>query len=249
MQLKNKTALITGASRGLGKAIAIEFAKQGAKVILTDTDIDACEDACDEIKDLGFDALAIECDVTKTNDVKKLVKKTLKTFQKIDILVNAVSEDIIKPFLEMTQKEWDAVITTNLRGSFLPSQEVAKYMVQEKKGIILFISSIAGKIGFTYASAFSTAKAGIINLTKDLALELAEHKIRVNCVVSGVLPTKMQSEIVGDKKTKKELLNQLLLNRIGTPEDIAKTAVFLASEQSLYITGQNIIVDGGWTSR
>ena len=249
MQLKNKVALITGSARGLGKAIAIEFANQGAKIILADTDIDTCEEVYDYIHDLGFDVMAIECDVTKKNDVRKLIKKVLKTHTKIDILVNAVSDDLVKPFVDMNQQEWDDIITTNLRGAFLPTKEVAQQMIKQQQGTIIFISSIAGKIGFSYASSFSTAKAGIINLTKELALELAQHKIRVNCVVSGVLPTKIQNEILGDAKTKRELLKQILLNRLGDPSDIAKTAVFLASEQSSYITGHSIVVDGGWTSQ
>jgi NAD(P)-dependent dehydrogenase (short-subunit alcohol dehydrogenase family) len=246
MELRNKVAVITGAARGIGKAIAFEFAKEGAKVVLSDVDIDTCELVCDDLKELGYDPLSIECDVSKKKEVISLVKKTINKFQKIDILVNCASEDLVKPFFDMEEKDWDKIIDTNLKGVFLTSLYIGKKMAEQKKGKIIFVSSIAGKVGLAYTSSFSASKAGVINLTKELALELAEHKINVNTIISGVLPSDIMENILKDKITKKEFLENIPLKRIGKPEDIAKAAVFLSSEKSNYITGHNLVVDGGW---
>ena len=249
MELRNKVAVVTGAAQGIGKAIAIEFAKEGAKVILADIDIDNCELVGDEIKDLGYDSLTIECDVTNKKEIETLVKKTLKKFQKIDILVNCANEEIIKPFFEMTEEDWDKTINVNLKGVFLPTLAISKIMAEQKKGKIISISSIAGEVGMIYSSSFCAAKSAIINLTKELALELSEYKINVNTIVSGVLPTEVIKDILSDKKTKKEFINNTPLKKMGKPTDIAKAAIFLASEKSNYITGHSLVVDGGWLSQ
>ncbi|MFT4304856.1 MAG: SDR family NAD(P)-dependent oxidoreductase [Candidatus Woesearchaeota archaeon] len=246
MELRNKIAIITGAARGIGRAIAIEFAKEGAKVILSDEDIDNCDLVCDEIKDLGHEAIAYECDVTKKNQIENLTKKTLKKYQKIDILVNAASEEVVKPFFEVTEEEWDKVMDINLKGVFLVSKLIGKKMADQNEGKIISISSIAGEVGFTYTSSFCASKAGVINLTRELALELSEHNINVNSITSGVLPTKITKDILEDRKTKKSLIQNIPIRRMGKPEDIAKAAVFLASDRSSYITGHNLVVDGGW---
>lgn len=246
MELKNKIAIITGAAKGIGRAIAYEYAKEGAKIILSDIDIDTCEDICDELKDKGYEVNAIECDVSKKKEVQKLVKKVINKYQRIDILVNSASEDIVSPFFEMKEEDWDNIININLKGVFLITQLVSKKMADQKKGKIISISSIAGMVGLTYTSSFCASKAGVINLTKELALELSPHKINVNCIVSGVLPTKITNNILENKITKKELLENIPLKRLGKAEDIAKAAVFLASEKSNYITGHSLVVDGGW---
>ena len=246
MELRNKIAIITGAARGIGRAIAKEYARQGAKIILSDIDIDNCELVCDEIKEEGYEATAIECDVTQKKEIEKLIKKTIKKHQQIDILVNAASEEVVKPFFDVTEKEWDKIIDINLKGVFLTTQLTAKKMAEQKSGKIITLSSIAGEVGFTYTAAFCASKSGIINLTRELALELSEHNINVNIITSGVLPTKITKDILEDRKTKKSLLENIPLNRMGKPEDIAKAAVFLASDKSKYITGHNLVVDGGW---
>lgn len=247
MELKNKIAIVTGAARGIGRAIALEFAKEGAKVVVSDVDIDNCDLICDEILDLGGDAIPIECDVSKKKDVASLVDKTIKKYQKIDILVNAASEEIVKPFTAMIEHDWNSILHTNLTGVFLTTLLVSKKMIEQKKGKIINISSIAGKVGFSYTSSFSASKAGVINLTKGLSLELSAHKINVNCIVSGVLPTHIMEDILEDKKSTKDLIKNIPLGRIGKPEDIARAAVFLASAKSSYITGHSLVVDGGWT--
>lgn len=246
MELRNKVAIITGAARGIGRAIAEEFAKEGAKIIISDIDIDNCELLSDELKDQGYEASAIECDVTNKGDVANLLKKTIKKHQKIDILVNAASEEDVKPFFDVTEKEWDKIIDINLKGVFITTQLVSKKMAEHKEGKIINISSIAGEVGFTYTAAFCASKSGIINFTRELALELSEHNINVNTITSGVLPTKITKDILEDRKTKKSLLDNIPLKRMGKPKDIARAAVFLASEKSKYITGHNLVVDGGW---
>src|SRR6056297_2922280 len=165
MELRNRIAIITGSARGIGEAIAIEMANEGAKVILCDTDIDNCEIVADKIKEKGYDALAIECDVTSKKDIEKMLKIVLKKYQTIDILINAASKDIVKQFLKTTQEDWDSTINTNLKGMFLPTRMVGEIMVEQNRGKIISISSIAGDVGFMYASAFGASKAGIINLT------------------------------------------------------------------------------------
>ena len=246
MDLENKVAVITGGANGIGKAIAFEFAKEGAKVVVCDIDIDNAEEVCDDLTDKGFESIPIECDVSRKGDVQSMVKNVLKTFQRIDILVCAASEDTLKPFFKTEEKEWDWVNEVNLKGGFLSAFFVGKQMAEQKKGKIIFISSIAGTVGFNYAAPYCASKAGLSGLRKELALELSEYNINVNSVVSGVLPTKILNDILQDKKNKKELLKNIPLGRIGKPEEIARAAVFLASNKSDYITGQGLVVDGGW---
>jgi NAD(P)-dependent dehydrogenase (short-subunit alcohol dehydrogenase family) len=246
MELRNKIAIITGSAKGIGEAIAIEMANEGAKVILCDTDIDNCEIVADKIKEKGYDALAIECDVTEKKDIERMLKGVLKKYQTIDILVNAASKDTVKPFLKTTQEDWDSTINTNLKGMFLPTRMIGEIMVEQNRGKIISISSIAGDVGFMYASAFGASKAGIINLTKEIAMELAEYNINVNGIISGVFPTVIEESVVEDKKVKKDLIEHIPLRKLGKPKDIAKAAVFLASNKADYITGHNLAVDGGW---
>ncbi|MGM5481808.1 MAG: SDR family NAD(P)-dependent oxidoreductase [Nanobdellota archaeon] len=246
MDLRNKVAIITGAARGIGQAIAFEFAKEGAKLVISDVDIDNCELLGDELEDNGYDVLVLECDVSRKKDVDSLIKKTMKHYERIDVLVNCASDEVVKPFFEVTEHEWDHVIDTNLKGVFLLTQSVAKIMAVQKKGKIVSISSIAGEVGLTYTAPFCASKAGINNLTKELALELSEYNINVNVISSGILPTKITKDILEDRKTKKTLLENIPIKKIGKPYDVARAAVFLASEKSNYITGHNLVVDGGW---
>ena len=246
MELRHKVAIITGAARGIGRAIAQEFAKEGAKITITDIDIDNCELLGDELRDEGYDVIVEECDVTSKKEIEKVIKKTLKKHQKIDILVNCASEEIVKPFFDVTEKEWNSIINTNLNGMFHATQLVAKKMAEQNRGRIISISSIAGEVGLTYASSFCASKAAIINLTRELALELSDYNINVNTISSGVLPTKITKDILEDRKTKKSLIENIPLKRLGKPYDIARAAVFLASDKSTYITGHNLVVDGGW---
>jgi NAD(P)-dependent dehydrogenase (short-subunit alcohol dehydrogenase family) len=246
MKLKNKIAIVTGSRRGIGKSIALELAKEGAEVVVSDIDLKECQNVCDEIKKIGSDAIAIKCDISKKRDVDAMVKKTIQEFKRIDILVNNAGVFLMKPFVQMTEKDWDFVLDINLKGVFLCTNAVAKQMVKQKGGKIISIASIAGEVGFMNSSAYCASKAGIINLTRELAMELSPHNINVNVVAPGVIATKMTEDMLKDKKTKEVLLANTPLGRVGNPEEIGKAVVFLASNDSNFITGHTLVVDGGW---
>ncbi len=246
MKLKNKIAIVTGSRRGIGRSITLELAKEGAKVVVSDIDLKECQNVCDEIKKTGSDAIAVKCDVSKKRDVDAMVKKTIQKFKRIDILVNNAGVFLMKPFVQMTEKNWDFVLDINLKGVFLCANAVAKQMVKQKGGKIISIASIAGEVGFMNSSAYCASKAGIINLTKELAMELSPHNINVNVVAPGVIATKMTEDMLKDKKTKEVLLANTPLGRMGNPEEIGKAVIFLASNDSNFITGHTLVVDGGW---
>lgn len=246
MKLKNKVAIVTGSRRGIGKATALELAKEGAKIVVSDIDLKECQSVCDEIRKIGSDAIAVKCDVSKKRDVDAMVKKTIQKFKRIDILVNNAGVVLMKPFVEMTEKDWDFVLDINLKGVFLCTNAVVKQMIKQKSGKIISIASIAGEVGFMNISAYCASKAGIINLTRELALELAPFNINVNAVAPGVIATKMTEDLLKDKKTREILLANTPLGRVGQPEEIGKVVVFLASDDSNFITGHTLVVDGGW---
>jgi len=246
MKVKNKIAIVTGSGRGIGKSTVLELAKEGAKVVVSDIDIKECQNVCDEIKKIGSDAIAVKCDISKKSDVDAMIKKTMQKFQKIDILINNAGVVLTKPFVEMTEKDWDFVLDINLKGVFLCTNAVVKQMIKQKSGKIISVASIAGEVGFMNTSAYCASKAGIINLTRGLALELSPHNINVNAIAPGVIATKMTEDMLKDKKTKEVLLASTPLGRVGQPEEIGKAAVFLASDDSNFITGHTLVVDGGW---
>ncbi|MFH1291277.1 MAG: 3-oxoacyl-ACP reductase family protein [archaeon] len=246
MKLKNKVAIVTGSRRGIGKSIALELAKEGAKVVVSDIDLKECQKVCDEIKKIGSDTIAIKCDVSKKTDVDTMIKKAIQKFKKIDILVNNAGVVSMKPFIEMTEKDWDFVLDINLKGVFLCTSAVAKQMIKQKSGKIISISSIAGEVGFMNTSAYCASKAGVVNLTRELAMELSPHNINVNSIAPGIIATQMTEDMLKDKKTKEVLLASIPLGRVGQPEEIGKAAVFLASSDSDFVTGHTLVVDGGW---
>ncbi|RLE46582.1 beta-ketoacyl-ACP reductase [Candidatus Woesearchaeota archaeon] len=245
MKLKNKVAIVTGARRGIGKAIALEFAKQGCNIVVSDINKRDCHKVCNEIMMKNRKALAVKCDISKKKEVEELIKKTMQRFNRLDILVNNASVLIEKPLIEMTEKDWDYVININLKGTFLCSQTAAKVMLKQKSGKIISLSSIAGQTAFPGLAAYCASKAGIINLTKAMALELAPY-VNVNAIAPGVIKTKMTEPFLNNQEVKKQFLEKIPLGRIGKPEEIAKTAVFLASNDSSFMTGETVFVDGGW---
>ncbi len=246
MKLKDKVAIITGSASGIGRATAIEFGKQGAKVVVCDINLKSAREVSKQIQHLGSESIAIKCDVSKKTDVDKVVRKTISEFREIDILVNNAGVALIKPIQDMNESEWDKVINVNLKSVFLFSKEVSKFMIKEKKGKIINIDSIAGEVGFMNASAYCASKGGVVNLTRELAMELSPHKINVNGVAPGVIQTNMTEDLLNDEKARKELLSNIPLNRFGTPEEIADAVVFLASKDADFISGHNLAVDGGW---
>jgi len=248
MSLKGKVAIVTGARRGIGKGIALAFAKAGADVVVSDIDLKDCEKVAKEIESLGQQALAVKADVTNYEEVDQMVKSTLKKFSKIDILVNNAGILIYKPFLEITEDVWDKTLDTNLKGYFLCAQRVAKEMIKHKKGKIINIASVAGSVAYPQLAHYCASKGGIIIFTKVMANELATYKINVNSISPGATETPMTQGMLNDPKTREGFIKNIPWGRIGKPEDIANTAVFLASDDADYLTGVNVVVDGGMTT-
>ncbi len=248
MKLKGKVAVVTGSGRGIGRAIAIALAKEGAKVAVDCLHHENAEAVAKEIRKHGGEALAISGDVSSAKDVKKIFDSVVKKFSRIDILVNNAGIVHMDPLLDLKEKQWDAILDTNLKGCFLCSQAAARIMTKQKNGKIINISSIAGKIGFPQLAHYCASKGGIIELTREMALELAPN-ITVNAIGPGVIETDMTKDLLADKNARENFLQSIPLGRVGKPEDIAAVAVFLASSGADYITGQTIYVDGGWITK
>jgi 3-oxoacyl-[acyl-carrier protein] reductase len=247
--LKGKIAIITGARRGMGKADAMLFSKNGAKVVAVDISQEECQLVVDEIKKNGGEGLAVKCDVTNGKEIEEMVKKTVEKFGRVDILVNNAGICQFKPFLELTEGEWQKTLDINLKGYFLCAKAAAKEMVKQKSGTIVNIASIVmGQIGKGMAGLahYSASKGGIAALTKTLALELAPYNIRVNAIAPGAIDTPMAASAKADPKTLEQTLAMIPIHRMGKPEEIASTVLFLSSDASSYITGSIVVVDGGW---
>jgi len=249
MNLKEKVAIITGAKGGMGKADALLLSKAGAKIVVVDISQEECQIVVDEIKKQGGEAIAVKCDVSKEAEVEAMVKKTVDEFGKVDILVNNAGICQFKPFLEMTEEDWDKTLDINLKGYFLCAKACAKEMVKQKSGVIVNITSIVmGQIGKGMAGLahYSASKGGIAALTKTLAVELASYNIRVNAIAPGAIDTPMASSTKTDPKAMEGTLAVVPMHRMGKAEEIANTVLFLASDASSYITGTIVVVDGGW---
>lgn len=248
-ELKNKVAIITGARRGMGRTHAITLAEAGAKVVVSDISLEDCQEVVKEIEKEKGEALAVKCDVTKKEEVDEMVRETIERWGKIDILVNNAGIAEFKPFLEMTEKDWDKTLDINLKGYFLCAQAVAKEMVKQKSGVIVNIASVAmGQqgIGFPDVVHYCASKGGIVGMTEALALELAPFNIRVNAVSPGIIETPMIDTVKKDPKTMKALLARIPMRRAGKAEEVSNLVLFLASEGSSYMTGATVVVDGGW---
>ncbi|WP_132995384.1 3-oxoacyl-[acyl-carrier-protein] reductase [Sporanaerobacter acetigenes] len=244
LNLKGKTALITGGSRGIGRAIAIEFSKQGANVVITyiNNEVNAKE-VIAEVEKSNVRGLAIKADVSNEKDINDMIEIVNNEFGSVDILVNNAGITKDNLLLRMKLEEWDDVISTNLRGAYLCTKAVARGMLKKKSGKIVNIASVVGISGNAGQGNYSASKAGIIGFTKSIAKELGSRGINVNAVAPGFVETDM-TNILNDK-IKDEMINGIPLKRAGKPEDIANVVAFLCSEKSDYITGQVINVDGG----
>jgi NAD(P)-dependent dehydrogenase (short-subunit alcohol dehydrogenase family) len=249
MKLKGKTAIVTGSQRGIGEAIAIELAKEGANIVVSDINLVNCQKVAKNIEKLGVKAIGVKCDVTKRASVNAMIKKTMSVFKRVDILVNNAGVVVQKPFVDFADKDWDFTFDVNMKGIFYCSQAVAKEMISQKSGKIINIASIAGLVGFSNSSAYCATKGGVVTFTKELSLELAPLGINVNCIAPGVILTDMTKNILRKKSMKDYLLSNIPIGKIGEPKDIARPVVFLASDDAKYVSGETIAVDGGWTSR
>jgi 3-oxoacyl-[acyl-carrier protein] reductase len=243
MSFKDQIVLITGSARGIGKEIALSFAQLGATTIISDVNAEACQKTCQEMRDQGFQADSFSFDVTNLASVEENVNKILDKYKRIDILINNAGITKDNLFLRMREEEWDAVIKVNLKGTFNCCKAVSKPMLKARKGKIISIASVIGILGNIGQANYAASKAGIIGLTKSLAREFASRQITVNAVAPGYIKTEMTDQLKDD--VKQEILKNVPLSRMGTPQDVAGVCIFLASEQAAYITGQTIKIDGG----
>ena len=244
MSLKDKVALVTGGSRGIGRAIALELGRRGAHVAVNYAGNEKkAEEVVKELNDIGVQSFKIKANVSEEQEVKEMVKKVVKEFGKLDILVNNAGITKDNLLMRMKVEEFDDVINTNLKGAFLCTKAVTRQMMKQKSGRIINIASVVGVIGNPGQANYVAAKAGVIGLTKTTAKELASRNILVNAIAPGFIQTDMTDVLTEEQKG--AILSNIPLEKFGKPEDVAKTVCFLASDDAKYITGQTIHVDGG----
>ena len=243
MELKDKIALVTGGAQGIGKVVGQELAHQGAHVILGDVNLEGAEKSADEIKGNGGSASAVELNVTDAEAVQKCFDSIPKEFKLVDILVNNAGITRDGLLMRMKEVDWDLVLSINLKGSFLCSQQAVKQMMKQKSGSIVNVASIVGLMGNAGQANYSASKAGLIGLTKTTAREVASRGIRVNAIAPGFIDTAMTQVL--DEKVRERLIEQIPLARLGLPEDIANCIAFLVSDRASYITGQVLSINGG----
>lgn len=240
---KGKVAVVTGASRGIGKSIAVALAAAGARIVAVDLALETTEAMVAEIKAAGGEAVAVQGNVTIAADAEKMMAAAVETFGRVDILVNnaGITKDAL--LLRMKDEEWDAVLSVNLKGAFLCSRAAAKLMTKQRYGRIINIASVVGQMGNAGQANYCASKAGLMGLTKSNARELARRNVTVNAVAPGFIATDMTEAL--PEKVKEELIAQIPLERLGTADDIANAVLFLAAEKSGYVTGQVLAVNGG----
>ncbi|MCM3712699.1 SDR family NAD(P)-dependent oxidoreductase [Halalkalibacter oceani] len=248
--LTNKVAIVTGSGSGIGKTIALGLAESGASIVVTELPgkEEAARETAAEIEKLGQQALVATLDVTKLETIRQMVSEAEAHFGRIDILVNNAGIIIRKPSLEVTEEDWDKVHDVNLKGTFFTSQEVAKVMKEHGGGKIVNIASINGVVGFYERAAYCSSKAGIVNLTRVLAIDWAEYGINVNAVGPNYLLTPLTEKLFSNDEFREDVLYRTPIKRIGTPEDVVGAVVYLASPASNFVTGHTVMVDGGWTA-
>jgi 2-hydroxycyclohexanecarboxyl-CoA dehydrogenase len=246
MRLNDKVAIVTGAGRGIGGAIAKTFSGEGAKVVVADLDLGSAARVAGEIESAGGDALALKVNVAEGDSVRALLGAVLEKYGRVDILVNNAGWDKIELFMESEEDTWDKVIAINLKGTINLCRAVLPIMISRKCGSIVNIGSDAGRVGSSGEAVYSAAKGGVIAFTKTLAREMARYKININCLAPGPTETPLFAEIAaGNPKIADALVKAIPLRRLGQPSDIAHAALFLASDEAAYITGQTLSVNGG----
>ena len=245
MKLKDRISLITGAARGIGREIALNFAREGSDVAVCDVDLESVQNTQKEIEGLGRRALSFKVDVTNLGQIDEMVNLILDKFSKIDILVNNAGITKDNLILRMSEQDWDRVLSVNLKGAFNCIKVVSRQMVKSRYGKIVNVASIIGMIGNAGQVNYAASKGGLIALTKSLAKELAPRNINVNAVAPGFIDTPMTAKLPEDYK--KQMLDNIPLGKFGSPENVARACLFLASSESDYMTGQVIVIDGGMT--
>jgi acetoin reductase-like protein len=254
MKLKGQVAVVTGGGQGIGRGIALKLAQEGACVVLGDINLSTARNVAAEVEKIGQKSLAVRVDVTQPDQVDDLIAQTIKTFGQLNIMCNNAGVGSVQPFLEITEDEWNRVFAVNVNGVLFGIQSAAREMAKGQGGCIINTSSVAGRQGRPMLAAYAASKAAVINLTQSAAMALAHYKIRVNAVVPGVVETDMgrdvpalmkKYEIEGKVPPNQSNVPMNLLGRNAQPEDVARVVLFLASQDSEYMTGQSINVTGG----
>jgi gluconate 5-dehydrogenase len=246
--LSGKVAIVTGTSRGLGQYFATALARAGADLVITSRKLSALTEFKKEIESLGRKALPVQLDVLSQSDIENMVRVAVKEYGKIDILVNNAGMNIRKPTTEVTQQDWDTVLDTNLKGSFFCTQAVAKEMIKRKYGRIINIGSCTCVFGMEGIAAYSASRGAILSMTRTLAAEWGKYGITVNVLAPGWFKTAQNAVLYQNKDWVNYITSRIPLNRVGQPHDLDGAVVFLASDASEYITGQMLLIDGGFTT-
>ncbi len=243
-RLSGKTTIITGAARGIGKAIAMRYAEEGSNLALCDLNLAGVEETAAEARAKGVQAIGVEANVIKRDSVQAFVDKAIETFGLIDVIVNNAGIFFNAPFHEQSEEDWDRMMAVNIKGVLLPSQSVIRHWLErDHAGVIVNMASISGAIAFNNSSAYCTAKAAVAGMTRCVAYEYGPRGIRANSMAPGIIQTTMLPNMDDAHRWRDE---KIPLRRLGKPEDVADLAVFLGSDESRYITGDMIFVDGGW---
>ena len=251
MRLHDKVALVTGASSGIGKAIATRFAAEGARVVINHRPTPQDEQAAHDLAgQLGAAAIAIAADVTRRDQVERMLAGTIERFGRLDIAVNNAGIEIKKPFVDVTDEDWQRVVAVNLYGGFVVSQIAARRMIEQGQGgKLIFISSVHEDIPFPGYAAYCASKGGVRMLMRNLALELAPHGISANSIAPGAIATPINQAVLDDPAALRNAISEIPVGRFGRPEEVASVAVFLASDEAQYVTGSSYFVDGGLTQQ
>ncbi len=247
-EIKDKTVIVTGGSKGIGKDIAITFAQLGANVVISGRNNQALEEALKELHSFNERCIAVQGDLSQLTNIQELVDKTVEAFGKIDILVNNAGVNIAKPALEVTEEDWDTVLDLNLKSVFFLSQAAAKHMNKQKNGKIINIASQMAFVGYYKRAAYCSSKGGLVQLTKALAVEWAQQGIKVNGVAPTFIETELTAKMFEDQAFKQDVEKRILLEGLSQPSDISGAVLFLASDMANFMTGETIKVDGGWTA-
>lgn len=247
-ELENKTVIVTGGSKGIGKSIALTFAQLNANVVISGRNKSALEETLEELREYNKNCIAISGDLSNIDEVRHLIDTAAAEFGSVDVLVNNAGVNIAKPALEVTEDDWDTVLDLNLKTAFFASQAAAKYMIPQKSGRIINIASQMAFVGYIKRAAYCSSKGGLVQMTKALAVEWASEGVRVNAVAPTFIETELTTKMFEDKEFKKDVDSRILLDGLSQPEDISGAVLYLASNMANFVTGETIKVDGGWTA-